>query len=159
MYQRLLAGILAFVSAVPFSVPPGSAQSPADVPPFQVQAIHRGQWTAEEFPPPGIAWADDSVTIVTPMEFPDPCHGPDVQVTSTLGRSPGETALTVHIRRPRSRLGPRMGCMAVIWPVYVVVSIPGLAPGQYSVEVRAPIYFVSVQMPARGRHSDGAIRP
>lgn len=51
--------------------------------------------------------------------------------------------------------------MTVLWPVYVVVTIPNLTKGGYAINVRDSIYRVDIELPNPGGHlsSKGELRP
>jgi micrococcal nuclease len=104
--------------------------------PFQQHVIYRGLWAAEEYPPPGIWAVGDTVTVVTPMAFPDPCHTVAIDVTRGVSLEMQSALIRVEISRPYSTLGPRENCVQMVARVYLVVTIPGLEPDRYTVEVR-----------------------
>jgi hypothetical protein len=160
MVNLVAAGIVVFVMAS-LNISPVIAQTQAANLPFQVQAVAQEQWTADKFPPPGIAWAGNSVTVVAPMVFGDPCRAPNVEVRSTPSPSSNATIITVELLAPLSRLSAEMSCMAVLWPVYIIVTIPDLPAGQYSIDVRTSLYGVNIGLPNRGGRvsSKGEILP
>jgi hypothetical protein len=127
--------------------------------PFKLQVIDQETLTATKFPPPGIAWVGDSITIVAPMDLGDSCSAPNVEVRSTQGRSSNETFITVDLLGVLSRRSKGELCMQEIQNVYVIVTIPDLPPGKYSINVRGSLYSVNIILPNRGGRisSEGSI--
>lgn len=138
-----------------------SSTARAEAIPFQLRVIEQTKWKPSSSPPPGITWIGNIVIVVAPMVLGDPCREPIVEVRSTSGTSPKTTSITVELLGSRSRLPEGSACMAVLWPVYVVVTIPNLAPGGYAINVRDSIYRASIELPNPGGHLSpkGEVRP
>lgn len=145
----LMAGLAAVCMAFQNAWSVGS-QAQVTTLPFQVKVIDQSQWTPDKSPPPGIVWVGNNITIVAPMVFGTPCHSPNVEVRSRPDRSSNTTVITVELLAPRWQLKADQGCMAVLWSVYVIVTIPDLPPGKYSVDVRNSLYSVNIKLPNPG---------
>ena len=138
-----------------------SSTARAEAIPFQLRVIEQSQWKPNSSPPPGITWIGNTVIVVAPMVLGDPCREPIVEVRSTSGASPKTTSITVELLGSRLRLPGGSACMVVLWPVYVVVTIPNLTPGGYAVNVRDSIYRVNIELPNPGVQLSpkGEVRP
>lgn len=149
MRAWMLAAALAALGTASCARAVPTAELPGARLPFEVRIISWDTRSDRHHPPPGISTVGDTVTVVAPMVFPDPCRTADVDVTGAPGPGDGETTITVHIKRPPSTLRSGQSCMMVLAHRLVIVRIPGLRAGDYSVEVLAPIpFFKGFTLPA-----------